>query len=255
MNKPAMLTTYDLLKTLAVILMIIDHVGYYFYPDDMWLRAIGRVSAPIWFFLIGYARSRDLSAPLWIGAAVLIVSSYVVGQAMLPLNILVTIILCRLFLDPLMKPIQSKPSALYVFAVLMAIGGVFTMNIVDYGTSAMLFVMFGYLVRHQTLSRKDLQNFGLVASGLYVALQLTMVFSFSPLQQALAALGILAFVVYAFDFKPKVYDIALPRAFTAFLQFCGRRSLILYVGHLLLFRFAALALGLGAYRLFTFHMM
>ncbi len=49
MNKilPRDLTSYDLLKTLAVILMIIDHVGHHFFPDEMWFRVVGRLCVPI----------------------------------------------------------------------------------------------------------------------------------------------------------------------------------------------------------------
>ncbi len=35
---PAPLTAYDLLKTLAIILMVVDHIGAYFFPDQMWWR-------------------------------------------------------------------------------------------------------------------------------------------------------------------------------------------------------------------------
>ena len=59
------LTSYDLLKTLALVLMVIDHIGYFFYPEEMWWRVLGRLSVPIWFFLIGYANARDCFG-LWL---------------------------------------------------------------------------------------------------------------------------------------------------------------------------------------------
>ena len=42
---PAEITSYDLLKAAAVIIMIIDHVGYYFFIDEMWWRAVGRIGS------------------------------------------------------------------------------------------------------------------------------------------------------------------------------------------------------------------
>ena len=50
---PKNITSYDLFKTLALVLMIADHIGFYFYPNELWLRAFGRLSAPMWLFLIG----------------------------------------------------------------------------------------------------------------------------------------------------------------------------------------------------------
>ena len=63
---PKELTSYDLLKSLAVILMICDHIGYFFFPEEMWFRTLGRLCLPIWFFLIGYARGDEVSKLFWI---------------------------------------------------------------------------------------------------------------------------------------------------------------------------------------------
>ena len=35
------------LKMLAVVTMLIDHIGAIFFPGVMWLRAIGRLAFPI----------------------------------------------------------------------------------------------------------------------------------------------------------------------------------------------------------------
>jgi len=124
MSKPlsSVLTSYDFLKTAALLLMLVDHVGYYFYPDDVWMRVVGRFSAPVWLFLVGYARSRDLSWRLWAGMLVLAGTNYVAGMAQCPVNILATIIVCRLALDPLMGWISKTPQALYPVVVLLFLG-------------------------------------------------------------------------------------------------------------------------------------
>ncbi|ABE04776.1 F pilin acetylation protein TraX [Rickettsia bellii RML369-C] len=41
----------DLLKTLAIIAMIIDHIGLYLYPDLIILRIIGRTAMPVFCWL------------------------------------------------------------------------------------------------------------------------------------------------------------------------------------------------------------
>lgn len=51
-----------LLKLIACITMLIDHVGSIFFPNIMIFRVIGRVSFPIYAFLIteGYTRTKNL---------------------------------------------------------------------------------------------------------------------------------------------------------------------------------------------------
>lgn len=51
----------DFLKFLAMFTMLIDHIGYLFFPYQMWLRIIGRLSFPIFAFLIarGYRYTSD----------------------------------------------------------------------------------------------------------------------------------------------------------------------------------------------------
>lgn len=40
------------LKLIAIIAMVIDHVGAIFFPDQLWLRGIGRIAFPIFVFLL-----------------------------------------------------------------------------------------------------------------------------------------------------------------------------------------------------------
>jgi hypothetical protein len=49
------------LKLIAVVTMLIDHIGLVYYPDELWLRAIGRLAMPIFAYLIaqGYIHSSD----------------------------------------------------------------------------------------------------------------------------------------------------------------------------------------------------
>ena len=53
-------SSYDFIKFVAVVLMVIDHIGYYFFPYDLMWRSFGRMCVPIWLFLAGYAKPSDV---------------------------------------------------------------------------------------------------------------------------------------------------------------------------------------------------
>ena len=70
-STPQAVDNTDWLKTAAIILVFVDHFGYFFMEDDLWWSAFGRLAAPPFFFLIGYAQTRTV--PLhWIGLGVIL---------------------------------------------------------------------------------------------------------------------------------------------------------------------------------------
>ena len=50
-----------MLKIIAMISMVIDHVGDMFFPELLWLRMIGRLAMPVFAFCIteGYIHTRN----------------------------------------------------------------------------------------------------------------------------------------------------------------------------------------------------
>lgn len=52
----------SLLKLVAIITMIVDHVGVIFFPGERWLRMIGRIAFPLfcWGIVIGAERTRNI---------------------------------------------------------------------------------------------------------------------------------------------------------------------------------------------------
>lgn len=50
-----------MLKLIALATMVIDHVGYLFFPEQEWMRAVGRLTMPIFGYAIarGFFYTRD----------------------------------------------------------------------------------------------------------------------------------------------------------------------------------------------------
>ena len=255
------LTSYDFLKFLALALMIVDHFGHFFYPDEMWFRAVGRLSAPIWLFLIGYARSRDFSLPMWIGIVVMAASGFVFGGAVLPLSILATMLACRAVIDPLMVHIARSPSSLYPITVFLFFATLVTFMGLEYGTSALMVVMVGYMTRNRETLPFDksqfLQFIIIIAFG-YFIIQGYIFFSFDFTQKMFVGLGLLAVLLGLSFFQPKSYPELTrktPKPLVWLIQLGGRYSLEIYVLHFVIFKGIAAYLGTAGYGLFNFHIL
>jgi hypothetical protein len=56
--------TTDFLKIIALFTMLVDHVGYLFFPDQLVFRLIGRIAFPLFALCLvtGYHHTRDLRA-------------------------------------------------------------------------------------------------------------------------------------------------------------------------------------------------
>jgi peptidoglycan/LPS O-acetylase OafA/YrhL len=142
------LNSFDLLKLLALVTMIIDHVGDYILPDDMWLRAIGRLAFPLFLFLVGYSGSYKVKPDLIGWAALVVVTAAVTHHPVFPFNVLASIAVTRW----VMQGIVSKPlTALRLWGIFIAclLLWPLTYHFSDYGTFAILFAICGYLQRHQ----------------------------------------------------------------------------------------------------------
>ena len=90
---------YDYLKILALITMLIDHIGYYLFPEALVLRLIGRIAFPIFLFLVGFNGSFRWRRELfWRGIGIRAFTSFVAWHFSFwsfGANILIAILLAR----------------------------------------------------------------------------------------------------------------------------------------------------------------
>jgi len=254
---PFNLTSYDLLKSFAVIIMLIDHTGWYFFPGDMWWRAVGRIGFPVWFFLVGHSNSRDLNWKLWAGTAVLFIGNIISGMYLFPLSALATIIVIRLVLDPFMRLALYDKKALFAFSIVLLLVVLHTAMFVEYGTQALIMAMLGYMVRHRerlNLTSDTVTLFTAYALTSFLVLQ-GMMFNLSQPQFIFMTIGTLAVMGLLYGFKLREYPeltAKLPKFVTAALKFGGRHTLEIYVAHLTLFKVLAMILFPHEYEFLQF---
>lgn len=252
---PKDITTYDLLKTFAVIIMVVDHVGWYFFPDDDWWRAVGRIGFPVWFFLVGYARGRDLPFKLMAGAFLLMAGNFIAGMPVFPLNALFTIALIRVSIDFVMTFSLKSKWHLWGGSVVLLLLIAPTYVVTEYGTQALITAIFGYFIRHRQAidDENTVFHYMIFALVSFVLVQ-QVVFGFTVAQFAFMAIGTALVRLMLYRFKPLSFPKAtakVPAVMTWVTQLCGRRTLEIYVIHLLAFKALAVYWGLEGYELFA----
>lgn len=243
------LTTLDFLKSFALILMVVDHLGEYFFPEQIWLRVAGRLSFPVWLFLVGYASTRTIPKSWMVGAAILFVASYVTGMGMFPLNILVTILLCRWGIDKVMGPVMAGKRSLWIVSLVLLLLAIPTYPLVEYGTLALIVAIFGYLVRHKD-NPKVTPNviYGFTAFTIlsYAVIQ-QLTFGFDTIQTVAVIVGMIPLCFYLIRMTPREYPEltqAMPAPVSGVIKLMGRRTFEFYVIHLVIFKLLSVYLGI-----------
>lgn len=148
------------IKLLAVILMVIDHIGFFIFKDVVILRIIGRLSFPLFAFLIanGYLYTRDVKKyflRLFIFANIIQIPSLFMY---IPINIFYTLsfgLLCIIVYE------SQKDVTLKVVGILIILG---ITNIIgpDYGIYGVLVILIIHVFRGKYLHI----SFGILLTGL-----------------------------------------------------------------------------------------
>ncbi len=248
------LTSYDFLKSIAIILMVIDHIGVYFFYDEEWFRIIGRLCVPIWFFLIGYARSRDLSSNIWLGMLILVWANFTIGTYILPLNILASIIIIRLIIDFVVENMLSGKANFLIINMVLLIFVFFIRidYIFEYGAMGLFLAMAGYLIRNRdkvSWSKFGIGSYVFFIWFLYCVIELYNMSIYADLDIYMISFFILFMSViyyWLYNFKAKDYSeltLRLPKFAVALLHFTGRQTLFIYVFHVMLFKIIAVVIG------------
>jgi len=196
----------DFLKFIAMFTMLIDHIGYLFFPSALWLRMIGRLSFPIFAFLIarGYRFTSDKRKYAFRLLAFGVLSQipyayFVPGKWNIMFTLFIGLIAIEIF--------ESKYRPLSF--LLLLIGSVFPVSYGVYGLAMIL-------VFHITYGQSDKTMMG------YFLLSTVYYFSSGNQVQALSV-----FALFPILLDP-VTSIRVPRL-VGYLFYPGHIALLLFI--------------------------
>jgi len=239
----------DWLKTVAIILVLVDHIGYFFIEDDHWWSVFGRMAAPSFFFLIGYANTRKV--PLqWIilGVILTVLDSSNNNWTWVAPNILLSFTLIRAARPYAARFVEKYGIAAYaVMAVLLVALLPAAKNAFDYGTEGWLWALLGLSQRMradnqaaEAEKRFDLKGF-LISAAICVVTALVYVrqeqneFHFSPVQFKTFAICLAVLSLAFCLFARGKSRIQLPNFAAGAMRFIGRHTLEIYALELVVF--------------------
>lgn len=251
---PESVDNADWLKTFAIVLVAVGHIGYFFIDDAAWWSVFGRMAAPVFFFLMGYARSRTIPIHwLWLGVILTLLDSWNTYWHWVALNILFSMALIRLSRPSILALLQRYGWVTFTVLVLgllalLPIAG----DIFDYGAEGWLWALFGLCQRMYVDGRSSngldasgqkpelteqglMQNWRvmrllacLISAVMYIW-QEQVEFGFSEYQLSAVAVGvgILSYVLAVFVRGPS--SIQPPQLIAHSLRWLGRHTLEIYV--------------------------
>ncbi|MEK4435171.1 MULTISPECIES: TraX family protein [Paenibacillus] len=130
-----------MMQWIAMITMLIDHIGAVFYPQVEELRIIGRIAFPIYAFAvyIGYKHTRNVQKYIWrlFWIAVLSQVPFMAAFNHLSLNVVWTLwssLLVLLVLD-------KQPNRLLGIPIVIGAGIIMEVTAMDYGMYGLLLVL------------------------------------------------------------------------------------------------------------------
>lgn len=139
---------YDYLKILALLSMIIDHMGYFLFPEEIWFRVFWRIAFPLFLLLVGYNGSYKRRYSLWIVGIIVQIAIWWFWYRWLPvdpmLNILLVIAGTRVLLRSITKHTFRVQILFFAWALVLFPR---TFSWIDYGTLALAFWLGWWWIR------------------------------------------------------------------------------------------------------------
>ena len=253
-SMPHAVDNTDWLKTVAIVLVLVDHFGHFFMESDRWWAVFGRFAAPLFFFLLGYAQKRTVPRHwIWLGIMLTLLESWNADWTWVAPNILLSLALIRLarpHVEVLLQRYGWTAFSLLICALVAVLAPAGA--IVDYGAEGWLWALFG-LCQRRYVDGRSARNLGggaqsssrpacaiagnpaalmrlaacFVAAVIYVW-QEQKEFSFPQIHLAVVVLGVVVLCISLCLFLRGPSRIQPPDSIAGVLRFIGRHTLEIY---------------------------
>ncbi|RDU23308.1 TraX family protein [Anaerosacchariphilus polymeriproducens] len=146
------------LKIIAIVTMLIDHLGYTVFPQQVWMRYVGRIAFPIFCYLIteGFVHTKNVkkySLRLLMFALISEIPYDLAFHRKVfyweQQNVFFTLLLGLLCLIIIKENIQLVVKVLGVVSLIFAAGAFGT----DYGGAGVLLIIIFYLFKDNSIKR------------------------------------------------------------------------------------------------------
>ncbi|XVN41168.1 MAG: TraX family protein [Rickettsia endosymbiont of Argas persicus] len=144
----------DLLKTLAIIAMIIDHIGLYLYPELEITRIIGRTAMPVFCFFTGYNFHDKPKTKIIIYGMLLLLFTTIILKQFITTNILISIYLGQCYIYYFRNSLNHFFYSGYCHVILMIMLWYFSWSYIDYGTLVIAIMILGFIAKHEPKNLK-----------------------------------------------------------------------------------------------------
>ena len=240
-------TTTDAWKLFALAFVLIDHYGLFFDSDEVWWRLFGRLASPVFFFFIGFARTRTVPWSWIFFGIVITATDYFTSPRDILINILLNFALVRLVLPTIEAHVMPHP--LRLAALVAASAAVIPVldPVLEYGGEGWLWALFG-LAHRLALEQGDAFSLwrrnavALAAAVAYIAREVHD-YGFDTLQSALLVVLIASEVLVLMRFRRENLGWQPPSALRPVFAFAGRRSLEIYAVTLLAMQLLAFSIS------------
>jgi amino acid adenylation domain-containing protein len=232
MSPSAPVDNTDWLKAAAIVLVSVDHFGHFFMDNDLWWAAFGRLAAPVFFFLAGYAQTRTVP-PHWIllGLLLTLLNSWNADWTWVAPNILLSLAFIRVVRPHVEIALERYGwSAFALLVCILVVLLVPAANVVDYGAEGWLWALFG-LCQRRHIGTSGLSSMRLLACLVAVIVYIwheQKEFSFPLLQLAGFIFGLIVLSLSLCLFRRGASRIQPPRSIAGALRFIGRHTLEIY---------------------------
>ncbi|GEM_PF-1048072 len=240
----AEVNSHDLVKVLAISTMVIDHIGRFFLDNNVWFRVVGRMAAPLFFFLVGYSGSYRFKSHILLYGFALSMINYLTTpsftiyqhiQGIVPLNILVSFTLIKALLSKF-TPAKLPTEFLIVLLSILMFFSLPTYFLIEYGTLGLCYAIGARLLNQGHRFR---YVWICVTVGVHFCYEAVMLLVLNagvstrliPLAAGLLAVVFLANLVIFLNYNLRIFKIN-QRYLRTLALYVSRYSLEVYFFHL-----------------------